>query len=91
MHPLHAALDAGASLLPDHQPLVERIRQSGEGAVVWCRAEPAAQENVGHLGVAQLAVHLVDDLRRPVADLRDALDGIAHDAQPLGDPVRIGV
>ena len=56
VHPPHAALDFGSGLFPDHQLATEGPGNGCERAVVRCRPEASADENVGDLGVGQLAL-----------------------------------
>src|SRR5207248_1858455 len=78
-------------LLPYDQLLLQRFCERGEGPVVRRRPKPAADEDVGDFGVVQVAPQLLDDLGRTVADLGDPFGGIAQQAQPLGQPVGVGV
>ena len=79
---------AGAA--PDHG-LEIAVGERAKRAVVGRWAEPAREEHVRDVGVVQLAADLLDDLFRPVANLRHSLDRIAQETQTLRHPMGVGV
>ena len=91
MQPLDAPLDADSRLLPDDQLAPKSLGKSREGAVIRSRAEAPAAEHFGDLRVGELAPDLVDDLAGTISDHGDALDRVAQQAEPLREPVRVGV
>src|SRR5881275_379190 len=50
------------------------------------RPRAAAAERLGHLRIGKLAPDLLDDLAGAVTDDGDALDRMAEQAEPLGEP-----
>ena len=91
VHPLHAPLDPGAGVFPDHELFPQCLCKRGEGPVIGGRAQPAADENVSDLGVVELKADLVDYLIRFVADLRDPFHRVAEQPEPFRHPVGVGV
>jgi hypothetical protein len=91
VHAPHTTLDPRPRLVPDDELSPEGFGQRGKRAVVGCRPEAAAAEDVGDVVVGKLVVDLLDDLLGPVPDGGDPLDRVAEDSQALGQPVRVGV
>src|SRR5262249_26909386 len=55
------------------------------------RSQPTRAEHVLHVGVAEVAAHLLDDLVVAVPHHADALERVAAQPELAGQPVRVGV
>ena len=91
VHQPHAALDTLKHRLPRHKVPPERRRDGFERTVVRRRSQTPTAEDVLDLLIGKVGSEVVDDVFLAVPDHGDALEGEAEAAQPLGQPVGVGV